>query len=386
MKKLLLLAAIILLVGCSEEFERAYDKIDGEFPRALSMIFVETDFGPGDTVTLRSVWAGKPITASDVVWEVSWKLSGNGYGNELVRERQSLEPYIVEPMTEVTPDSAKTQIFEMKVVISEDVIRESPAIPDNWTENLKRYGITFNPEDFDNIEIPQSKDSILTMLEILAELEDDVKENFPVEQGLYIEALCQLMTIKVRFFCDYSAAGGFQGYFDHSVRYQSQMLPMPGIYINNRPIIQDGMVYVVPGDHQKFYPNDHGATDSIPVVSDSVAFVYDDKNTYFLVQYMDQRDSTKLIYDLESDSTTYEDFSDHWFYDENAYESMGLIGQVDKQFRDAGNPFMVYRMNFDEKPKRETPMTYWLEMSDARFGIQNRPIGRDVKEVTITLN
>ncbi len=225
MKKILQLLVITLLLAFTScaEFERNITHVDGEFPLSLGFEFIEPDFGAGDTVTMRSYWSGTPkVDPTTLKWDVSWKLSYDSYGQELLLEREPLQPYIVGNIMEV-PSSTETQIFDIKIVIPEDIIINSPGIPDNWSGLLLMNGI-----DPSEIPIPTTKKASLAMLDSLATLSPEEKAMISLEEGLFYNGVSQIHTALFRIFCNNRVAGGFNTEVDYSVRYHKALEGIQG--------------------------------------------------------------------------------------------------------------------------------------------------------------
>ncbi len=384
MKHIIKIATALIsfaLIGCNE-FARDIVRLDGEFPLALSVQFVEPDFAPGDTVTIRTCWGGEVIDPSKLIWDVAWKFTEDPYDNSVAIGRESLNPYIVEDI-KIVDSTASTQIFEMKIEIPKNIIRESPYLEDDWSGVFDEFGIDFNPAQY---PISTNKDDLLDMLDSLVGVSENIKALISLVDGYRINGLCQLMTVKFRIYCDNRASGGFEGYFDHSVRYNSKLAAIPGVFVNKRPEIKGSRIHVVHGDHKTYDISSGSADTVIEINNNAFEFEFDNSKSYFLENDISERDTTITIQEaFTTQHRSFEEFYSKWFYDSDAYDAVGMIQQADKTDRDKGISRMVHRMNFGDNPETDKPMVFHLVSNDGRFGVSHRPDASDLQEFTITL-
>ncbi len=397
---------LIVLTGC-EEFPRLIDKVDGEFPLALSVEFVDPDIAPGDTALLRVKWGGVKLTPADLVWEVSWEYSVDSYGNESVYNRQSLAPFIVGSVVEVG-STEETQVFELSIAIPEDIILNSPGVPDDFSGLLSGINLGDNIE-IDTFSIPTNKVDIGAFLDSLSVVDENKKSGLPKKYGHLLNGLCQVMTAQFRIYCDYTKAGGFNGEFNHSVRYHSNLEAIPGVYVNNPPKFTGGRLYeVADSGLGQFYPPDTSNADSLPlpylnvyeIDNDSLTFKYNENHGYFLVKDISARDTTISLnqaFNIQDDDDTavdttkqmisYEQFTSKWYYDVNAHKSVGMVKQSDAEDQKTGNARMIYKLNFgkSEEIVKDTPLLCRGKVMDYRYGVNFYPEARDLQELWITI-
>ena len=62
----------LLWLECAD-FPTSYSRIESNKVRLLDFIYEPAEASPGDTVLLKAVFAGKPVTAEQLTWEMSSK-------------------------------------------------------------------------------------------------------------------------------------------------------------------------------------------------------------------------------------------------------------------------------------------------------------------------
>ncbi len=387
MKYIIALIGALALTSCNE-FDRYYDKIDGEFARAVSFYYETPEMAPGDTVTLRSFFTGKSVNAANVKWGVSWQFLQNVYGENKTLDSQSLDKWIVEPMHLVSATSDSLQQFEMKFVIPDSIMRKSPGIPENWMDEFEKYGQSLNISS-EEFAIPQDKQGLLNMFDSISLLPPSIKAEVPYDLGKQLDGVCQFLSVGFKIYCDYQADGGFSGELLHTVRYHSKFKGIPGVYTNNRPVQTGAKLYVVSGDVSFFDPETTPFITSTVVDKNAFSVTYADNQSYFLEVTLDGRDSvlsTESIFTGKIGSGR-EEYTSYWMYETFAFQTMGLRQQEDNSDEKAGKTRMIFKMEFGESGEivRGKPMKYYLESSDRKLGTSYRPEGKDLQMYMITV-
>jgi len=396
MKRIVITLVLALFLASCNEFDRDYSKVDGEFARALSFTIVETEMAPGDTITLRTHFAGKAVNPATIKWGVSWQIVQDLYGEEAVLDSQSLDKWIVSPLAEVMSDDSM-QIFEMKILIPDSVVRNSPAIPENWSSTLAQLGLDINPEEWG---FPANKQEFLGIIEGLAALpvkdqEKEINQLLATGQGeavsVYagqLDGLLQLLSVKFRIYCDYTASDGFIANTTNIVRYHSKLQGIPNIWANKRPIQTGAKLYEVSGKPLKFDPSVDKFDVVFPLVNRTLSLDYNSGKSYFLEVTVDGRDQfITALEALGNQSLTYESFDSYWFSSKTGFESMGFVQLDDKTDRLAGKARLLFKVQFAEKGiVKGKPLTYQLETSDFLSGNGGRPRGKDCQEYTFIIN
>lgn len=386
MKKLLYITTALstLLVTSCSDFTRDIQRVDGEFALSLGMEFIEPDFAPGDTVTLRTYWSGgdKPTDPSKLNWEVSWKFFWDNYGNEVEIDRQPLD--IIGGYTE-QPSESETQIFDFRIAIPENIILDHPGIPDDWTSILENLDIKLGDYEFD---IPTTKLEVLELLDSVAAMTPEDQALIPEEYGYYLNGLSQFHTAGFRIFCDNTASNGFNTRVTYSARYHSLMKDVPGVFVNTAPAVVSSKIYEVAGDHDRFDPINGSYEKMYEVIDGKVSIPYHSTNSYFFVSDLTQRDS--VITTNEAFSTqeaSFEEINSNESYDVDGFNSVGLIQQSAENLQTDGIPTIVYRMNFgdDADIVKNEPLLVRMLMKDIKLGTSYRPEAVSYSEFELTI-
>ncbi len=383
LKKLLLPILSLFVLNSCNEFDRDISNVNGEFPLSLGFEFIEPDFGAGDTVTMRSYWSGTPkVDPSTLVWDVSWKFYYDRYGDEVVLERESLQPYIVGNIQEIA-SATETQIFELKIAIPEDVLVNSPGIPNDWSELLMMNGI-----DPRVVTIPTTKTAGLAFLDSLAALSPEEQATISMDDGLYYNGISQVHTALFRIFCDNRASGGFNTEVDYSVRYHNAMKDIPGVFSNSAPRTTNRQIFEVKGDVKTFEKGKSTIVKTYDVIDDAVEINLDTSNSYFIVTDVTKRDSTITMNKAFTDKeVSFEQFIQNNNYNSDAFKSIAFEKQDDQPFQHVGVAQSVSKIFFeeDEKPVMNQQLLVRVLRRDMRIGTSYRPEAAAFEELTITL-
>ncbi len=205
-----------------------YAKIIDKEPRLLSVEIIDPEIAPGDTVTLRSHWIQYPGAPFNIEWNVSWKIDNSSHGEVTVDDSGSLEPYMVPPK-EVLIQSGDTLVYEFKMVIPEDIITESPTTPELLEDAFQPLGL-YTPAEYG---LPDSSKDAIALIDSIASLDTATKNAIPEAEGLILNVLCQVLTAEFRLYVRTDLTKSvFPMYMDVPVRYNSRLVPIPGIEID----------------------------------------------------------------------------------------------------------------------------------------------------------
>ena len=262
---LLLLLMGLCVAGCSD-FPTMFDRIDSDKLRLLDFIYEPADAAPGDTVTVRAIFAGKEVTAPEIDWNISFNVIQNVYGSDSAFDKKPLSMLPVEQ----SEFSGATSCISVRFKIPEDVMYTSGGVPENWSNGVPHYMRNEIPSEFRSLsksQILNSFDSLAAMVETTdpAILQQMVEMNPDLDK---VSALLQFLTIKIRLFADIGSQLRIES--DYSVRYNSRMKNMPGVYMNNNPDKIDSIgILKVPGtinsytvseNNHTFFPFEDSAT------------------------------------------------------------------------------------------------------------------------------
>ena len=133
MKTLLTTAILLfagLFAGCTV-FPTSYERIEHEKTRMLDFIYEPAEAAPGATVLLTAVFAGKEISANELTWKISKQLVMNEYGAETALDTADLSITLRDASF-----SDNTSTVSFSFVIPDDVLKNSPIIPERWIDRL----------------------------------------------------------------------------------------------------------------------------------------------------------------------------------------------------------------------------------------------------------
>ena len=131
MRKNIYIVALLFL-GCST-FPTSYNRIESDKVRLIDFIYEPSEAAPGDTVTIKAIFSGKEITPEELSWKVSTRVVKNIYGMDTAFDIHPLQY-----KTEQCYFSDNTSCISVEMVIPEDILYQSPMIPDDWQSGLPR--------------------------------------------------------------------------------------------------------------------------------------------------------------------------------------------------------------------------------------------------------
>ncbi len=389
LNKLLTAALLFCFMGCTE-FERDYDKIDGEFLRVLTTQFVEPDLAPGDTARFRIYTSGKKISSADISpdkWDVSWEYympESAEFVSAVEGKPEPLISYFVGGVTEIPLGDNSVQCFEFSFEIPDSIVYNSPAIPDEWTDMLK-WGISL---DEDVSDIPTSKVGLLKYIENLIS-DPDSQAEYSAAEGASLNSVLQQIAIRFHLYINLEGVGGFKQKIYHSVRYNSKLDAIPGVYSNRNPIIQSVKVYDLSADVSNFDPvNDKALIKAeYEMVNDTIKMPLNptDVSSRYIVFEALRDSSMTVIQGVTSKVAGFESLNSYYFSDRD-----GLNGITIDKANDGDNLMLndhengaqraVFEMTFIDLT---TDRDYFVdfELSDFNFGAGEHPTGRDFRQI-----
>lgn len=301
MKKYLLLILAMMVAGCSE-FPTKYEVIEQDKARLLGFFYEPVDASPGDTVTLKAVFAGKKVTADMIDWSVSWKVAVNVYGSDTAYDKQPLRCV---PKNSYFSD--QTSCVEVSFVIPDSIMYNSPMLKNDWISMMPAEYRDLIPEDLRKLK----RNDILDTLSHLAAMVKSVNaDQLPYVKAALGEStlrdlagMLQLFTVKSQIFADVKGSHLIQD--DYTVRFNRAFNRLsPDIFrVNRNPVIDSVLVYKV---HKKslirFNPTDsHQVYKLLTGISDSETIIPVDRNcTYFLRSFTSHIDTSYTLQDLQS--------------------------------------------------------------------------------------
>ncbi|MDR3011929.1 MAG: hypothetical protein LBU70_01805 [Chitinispirillales bacterium] len=360
-------AMILVIAGC-EEFSTSYQRIDADEFRLLDFIYEPADVAPGDTLTLTAVFAGKTL---DLYEDLEWWISFNVihdlfFSSETVVDSIRLNKvaqHVISPSPRWSSD--KTQSITFEIVIPEDIMDSSTAIPTMWVDML--------PPNMRNV-IPTELAS-MTKHQII-----NVIKEFPntaindAEHAAVLRAMLQWFTVPIRI----SAKTHLPGRLPHTIRsthfirYNSRFPEWAPI--NNNPIINEVVMYKVKGE-------------DVTNIDDKNGLVYEEIK-------LDRTEVKDIViekgysYFLDAVSTN---FDKTWTMDGNQITERHRIYrqfQLDaNEMADVDHSRYMSIDNFNGKimpptDRRITKVTFWVTIYDEALNERMRPQGSALEEVS----
>ncbi len=360
----------LLMVSCAE-FPTDFNWVESGKIRVLDFIYEPTEAAPGDTVTLLAVFAGDSIAPTDVIWNVSYKLSGTltSLGNA-----DSVVPLIYEQLD--TSFSENTFTVGIRFQIPPDVMKESDMIPEDWVSFIPEDYIQYIPPEF----LAMTKTDFINLIETFK------NEQIPDDIAPFIPIIMQMMTIKIRFFAD--VKGKLPVESDYTVRYNRYFADVPKVGLNTNPAIHWIGVYKVKGENLQSFDK---ATDTYEffrlygseegTVSDTI--VVDKGYTYFVAAESGNFDSVYSLISMDTTQPPKDSIETHFFgwffqYNENEIANVAPYDLMDIASATGGDVEILY----PPKDKRVKTFTLWTQCYDYYLSERYRPTGSSLKEVS----
>jgi hypothetical protein len=300
MKKYILIA-MLLLAGCSE-FPTKYEVIESEKVRLLDFIYEPADAAPGDTVTLKAIFAGRDVTVDMIDWSVSYKVAMNVYGFDTSYDAQPLE---CNPQIESFSD--RTSCVKLSFVIPDSIMYQSPMIKNNWTSGMPSEYRELIPEEISMLDRNQILDTLAHLASVIKSADENelkfLEAAFGEDYLRNLAGLLQIFTVKIHLFADVKGSHMIQD--DFSVRYNRvfNRLSPKNYRVNSNPVIDSVLVYKVNKKSAiRFNPSDPFEMYRLYAIpSDSETIIPVDRNcTYFLRSFTSKIDTSLTLQDLQS--------------------------------------------------------------------------------------
>ncbi|HEX2957247.1 MAG TPA: hypothetical protein VHO70_10465 [Chitinispirillaceae bacterium] len=299
--KYILLIIALLVAGCSE-FPTKYEVIEQDKVRLLDFIYEPADAAPGDTVTLKAVFAGKRVTADMIDWSASWKVAVNVYGYDTAYDRQPLKCY---PKNSYFSD--QTSCIELSFVIPDSIMYISPMLKSDWTSMMPVEYRDLIPDDLRRLTKNAVLDTIAQLSAMIRDADDQqlrfIEASMDESELRDLSGLLQLFTVKLQLFADVKGSHLIQD--DYTVRYNRIFNRLsPEIFrTNTNPVIDSVLIYKVNKEKLiRFKPTDpHQVYKLFAAPSDSETVIpVDKKCTYFIRSYTSNVDTSFTLQDLQS--------------------------------------------------------------------------------------
>jgi hypothetical protein len=392
MKNILLMtlmtAAIIFMIAGCEQFSTTYQRIDDAEFRMLDFIFEPADASPGDIVVLTAVFAGKK--ADDLNKYIDWSISFNVvrdllFGAATVIDSMPLEKVAIDKRIYANhPYWPNAQVVAFRIPIPKDIMRNSPQIPDRWTDILPPSVADAIPAEFASM----TKNQIIDTLESFLENPNGVLDGsgLSAQNADYLPRLLQIFSVPIRVAAKINEPDRLP-HAIHSyqtIRYNRSLAEKAGIRgipVNYNPYIDSIVVYKVEGKNiqgdisglkrttTRLYQNCDGCDNVIAV---------EDGYTYFLRAFSDSGVDSSLT---SSGGWTEEKHYAYWQYQLDSKEA-GSVHHSD--YMDIG--ITIGSSEFPRltppSDRRITKFTLWVTVKDEVLGELNRPEASALAEVS----
>ena len=389
MKNILLMtlmtAAIIFMIAGCEQFSATYQRIDDAEFRLLDFIFEPADASPGDTVALTAVFAGKK--ADDLDKYIDWSISFNVvrdllFGAATVIDSMPLEKVANKQIYASHPYWPNAQAVAFRIPIPKDIMRNSPQIPDRWTDILPPSVADAIPAEFASM----TKNQIIDTLESFLENPYGALGGggLSAQNADYLPRLLQIFSVPIRVAAKINEPGRLP-HAVHSyqtIRYNrslSEKAGIRGIPVNYNPYIDSIVAYKVEGENISGEISGLKRTTTRLCINCDNVIKIEGGYTYFLRAFSDSRTDSSLT--TSGGERVEEKHYSYWQFQLDSKEAGGVHHSG---YMDIGTDIGSGNINKLTPPsdKRITKFTLWVTVKDEVIGELNRPEASALAEVS----
>ncbi len=369
---------VVLLTGCAE-FPTSYSRIELDKARLLDFIYEPAEAAPGDTVLLKAIFTGKVISADELTWRMSQKVIINQYGTAT-----AVDTVPIEMVYQACTFSDRTSCIAFTFVIPENIIAESPLIPDNWVEVIPEYYREYIPSALRSM----SKNDLLAMVDNLSAPGN--LASVPVDDGIrtLLPLMLQCFTAQMRIYCtienDHTILSRY------NVRYNSRLASIPQLHIpvNRNPRIDSVGVYIVHKAQLSTFDPTAGkySFDYLPVRDTGLTTITIDENsTYFMTSFTGDVDTTLSIDAAMGNGTPLPEQHVLQWYMEFDEQEIEKVSPPDLMNISGTQPVAGQYLSplYPSKNSAITNCTVWLEVYDQFLNEYYRPQGSTLKEMRL---
>jgi len=378
---LFLCAGCMMFAAGCVDFPTSYSVIETDKPRLLDFIYEPAEAAPGDTVHVTALFAGKAVSAADLEWSMSRKIIMNEYGS-----RTALDTVPLDVIYDDRTFTDSTNCFSFSFIIPPETLKESPAIPDRWTDLLPDYYRSAIPS-----AVPSSKSAILAFLDEASVLQGTQQPENDAAMAPFIPMVLQLFSAPIYIFCDVKNSHLIRS--TYIVRYNRRFATMPelDIPVNNNPSIDSMFLYTVDkGDLALFDPHTdtHSFTRTVLRTDTVNTLTIDRDKSYFIGIYNSCIDSTMSIdAAMGEGSWLTETVYSHWYvhYRDNEKKRVGqskLMTVEDGVMYD----HLVVSKFYPSLDDAITEAVLWVELDDGFLNEMNRPTGSTLGELRLSFS
>ena len=360
---MILTAMIFIFIKC-EQFPTSYQRIEESELRLLKFMYEPADAAPGDTVTLTAVFAGKSADLrADIDWWISFDVITDMFGGRTVVDSIPLE----QAAHEITDFnfSDNTQAIAFKFKIDENIVKNSPSIPETWTNMLPPNLQSTIPAQFAAMTKSQIADMLYLAPDALAD-------------NPYLPFLLQFFTVPIRITAKHELGKlPHTIYSNQSIRY-NRRFHSKGHWrtpINRNPAIDSIVVSVLKGKNlmtfdEKLVEKTYRLDTNDPVIEVREGYSY----------FIEASSGSSLDWTTTMDGGRIEEkHRAYWQFQLDPAEAKSVHHS---NYPDFGAIMGAQWSLRPPKDKRITKFTFWVTVTDEALNERMRPEGSVLKEVS----
>jgi hypothetical protein len=315
---------------------------------------------------------------------MSQKVVVNKYGVMTALDTVPLETAPLETALQTGDFSERTSCIAFTFVVPENIIAESPLVPDDWAALIPEYYRSTIPSELS----AKSKTEILALFDSLSTGNAPPAMQIDNITKLPLPAMLQCFTVPMNLYC---TVGHHTILSSYSIRYNSRFASFPETHIpvNRNPRIDSaGILIVHSPDLLTFDPMDKSYTfDYLTVSNDGVSeIVIDEGYTYFTAVFTGNIDTTLSIDAAMGNGRPLpEQHRTQWYleFDEKEMDNVkpSDMMQINEDF-DVVDNILISKL-YPSKNHAIKNCTAWIEVSDGFINEYYRPQGSALRELRL---
>jgi hypothetical protein len=368
----IIMTAIIFVIAGCEQFSTSYERIDDDEFRVLGFIYEPADAAPGDSVTLMAVFAGKNINLDEQLeWWVSFNMIRDLFGSETVVDSQLLRPIAPKVDTVFSPN---TQVAAFRLIIPEDIVRNSASIPEVWTDMLPPSVSEMIPTEIASL----TKGEMIDLLESFCDTDGGNSHNIPQDViDAYLPQLLQFFTVPMRISAKIREPGKLPHTIrsNRSIRYNNR-ITVTEAPVNTNPVIDSVIVYKVKGNITNIDDRSGLEYDVIVIDNSGNSIIEVEKGySYFLSAV-----TSRLDYTITMDGNRIQEI--HRIFRQFRLDPEETAGVHHSRYLDINNFNNDNGLITFPSDRSITKFTFWITAQDDVANERMRPVGTALKEVS----
>lgn len=375
----IVLAVAIFATSC--DIPTPFTIVDDTKVRLIDFIYEPAEASPGDTVTMRALFAGRKVSPGDIDWSISCKVLKNVAGVDTA--------YDIKPL-DGTVDSCffsdQTSCISVRFVVPGNCMTQSPMVRENMAALFSSGFQAMLPEGFDGASLDKTLMMVDSLSKVVASADTQSLQAFSdimPDLVAQLPLLTQLLTVPIRIIADVAGEHRIESDFEVSYTRRFARLPGSGLYRNNNPAIDSVGIYKVKGaDLMSYDPGGDGVEyfrlfgqgDSTTVIPIDIGY------SYFVEVAVGGRDTVVTLGDIAggAPAVKVEDLSADWMHQLNTDETSSF--SID-QLMAIGGLGDLYGILSPPQKESARHFTIWVQVTDSKLGVLNRSQGSTVAEV-----